>query len=149
MKIYFAGSIRGGREDGELYEKIIMLLSGFGEVLTGEDKTSQQIYRDDIERLEQAHVLIAEVTTPSLGVGYEIGQAEVMCKPTLCLYKVGAKNALSAMIDGNPNLVVKKYKTFGDIGPIFDEFFKKSALPAKEANPYCCGGGCCQDKASI
>jgi hypothetical protein len=28
----------------------------------------------DVELLEQAHVVVAEVTQPSLGVGYEIGQ---------------------------------------------------------------------------
>ena len=34
MKIYFAGSIRGGREDAALYLQIIDYLKSFGEVLT-------------------------------------------------------------------------------------------------------------------
>ena len=34
MKIYFAGSIRGGRQDAALYEQIIQYLKTFGEVLT-------------------------------------------------------------------------------------------------------------------
>ena len=34
MKIYFAGSIRGGRDDKELYSQIIKLLSDYGTVLT-------------------------------------------------------------------------------------------------------------------
>ena len=34
LKIYFAGSIRGGREDAELYQKIIGNLKQYGEVLT-------------------------------------------------------------------------------------------------------------------
>lgn len=34
MKIYFSGSIRGGRDDQKLYVKIIGLLSKYGEVLT-------------------------------------------------------------------------------------------------------------------
>lgn len=32
MKIYFAGSIRGGREDVALYLQIINYLKNFGEV---------------------------------------------------------------------------------------------------------------------
>ena len=34
MRIYFAGSIRGGRDDADLYLKIIEYLKNFGEVLT-------------------------------------------------------------------------------------------------------------------
>ena len=34
MKIYFAGSIRGGREDRNLYAEIIDMLKNYGEVLT-------------------------------------------------------------------------------------------------------------------
>ncbi|MCA9356116.1 hypothetical protein KC852_01165 [Candidatus Nomurabacteria bacterium] len=34
MKIYFAGAIRGGREDAELYAKVIEILKKYGTVLT-------------------------------------------------------------------------------------------------------------------
>ena len=34
MKIYFAGAIRGGREDAQLYEKLIAYLNEKGQVLT-------------------------------------------------------------------------------------------------------------------
>lgn len=34
LKIYFAGSIRGGREDVQLYAKIVRLLQRYGTVLT-------------------------------------------------------------------------------------------------------------------
>ena len=34
MKIYFSGSIRGGRDDAEIYRQIIDYLQNFGEVLT-------------------------------------------------------------------------------------------------------------------
>ncbi len=35
-------------------------------------------------------VLVAEVTQPSLGVGYEIGRAVAMGKPILCLFRPSA-----------------------------------------------------------
>ena len=34
MKIYFAGSICGGRDDAALYRQIIVMLMEYGEVLT-------------------------------------------------------------------------------------------------------------------
>ena len=34
MKIYFCGSIRGGRQDGFLYERIVRQLKQYGTVLT-------------------------------------------------------------------------------------------------------------------
>lgn len=34
MRIYFAGSIRGGRDDVQLYGKIVKLLQRYGTVLT-------------------------------------------------------------------------------------------------------------------
>ncbi len=34
MKIYFAGSIRAGRADSQLYHRIVQLLQKYGKVLT-------------------------------------------------------------------------------------------------------------------
>lgn len=48
---------------------------------------------------------VVEVTQPSLGVGYEIAQAEIMGKKMLCIYRNGDK--LSAIIGRNKNLIKK------------------------------------------
>ena len=93
MKIYFAGSIRGGRDDWQLYHEIVRRLSAYGEVLTehvadsglsqlGEVGGDREIYERDIEWLRQADRLVAEVTTPSLGVGYEVGRASEWGSPS-------------------------------------------------------------------
>jgi hypothetical protein len=37
--------------------------------------------------LSQCHVVIAEVTQPSLGVGFEIARAVTLNKPVLCLFR--------------------------------------------------------------
>jgi len=96
MKIYFAGSIRGGRDDKKLYEDIIKTLSTYGEVLTehvgnqkltasGEDgSTDEYLYKRDMNWLKESDVVIAEVSTPSLGVGYELAKAEEWGKKILC-----------------------------------------------------------------
>lgn len=136
MKIYFAGSIRGGRDDKDLYANLIKELTYYGEVLTehvgdknltafGEDgPTNEYIYNRDIKWLKEADVVIAEVSTPSLGVGYELSKAEEWGKSILCLYRETEGKKLSAMIDGSPTLKVKIYKNLEDVKNIFKEFFK-------------------------
>lgn len=136
MNIYFAASIRGGRDDQEVYKEIIELLREFGTVLTehfgnneitsvgGTGKDVEHIYAQDMAWIKQAEVIVAEVTQPSLGVGYEIGRAEDMGKPILCLYREQSDRTLSAMIRGNTKLVVQNYKTIEDVKSILGEFFK-------------------------
>lgn len=95
MKIYFAGSIRGGRSDVKLYEQIIRYLKNFGEVLTehigtqsltkGEDDNNRFVHDRDLKWLASSDVIIAEVTTPSLGVGYEIAKGVELSKKS-CVY---------------------------------------------------------------
>ena len=121
MKIYFAGSIRGGRDDAHLYESLISYLGGIGQVLTehvgaqeiteiGErDCLDTIIYDRDMAWLQSSDVIIAEVTTPSLGVGYELGVAEKLNKPILCLYRSVNGKQLSAMIKGNKDITCRNY----------------------------------------
>ena len=52
---------------------------------------------------------MAEVSSPSLGVGYEIGYAEALGKPILCLYRRQEGRRLSAMIGGNRKLKIVEY----------------------------------------
>lgn len=124
MKIYFAGSIRGGREDAGLYYQIIEYLKNFGEVLTehvgdqtlsalGDDGPTDRLIHDrDLEWLQAADVLVAEVTTVSMGVGYEIGRAVEAGKPVLCLFRPETGKNLSAMIAGCPEIKLVCYETF-------------------------------------
>ena len=122
MKIYFAASIRGGREDQNKYNELIRFLSSKVEVLTehvgdssleqtGEQNLSdKEIYQRDLEWLESADAVIAEVSNPSLGVGYELGIAEKLGKPILCLFDDGNHNRnLSAMISGNHKIMTFCY----------------------------------------
>jgi nucleoside 2-deoxyribosyltransferase len=124
LKIYFAASIRGGREDQEKYLELIDFISTKAEVLTehigshsieknGEDALDDiAIYERDMEWLKEADAVIAEVTTPSLGVGYELGIAEKLNKPTLCLFNKGKKDqTLSAMLTGNSNFLNYHYQS--------------------------------------
>ena len=121
MKIYFSGSIRAGRDDQELYQRLIQSLQYHGQVLTehvgdpnlthwgDEGPADQDIYERDMAWLADADVIVAEVSTPSLGVGYELGRAESLKKPTLCLYRERDGRSLSPMVSGNPETMVGRY----------------------------------------
>ena len=122
MKIYFAASIRGGRKDQNKYNELIQFLSSKVEVLTehvgdssleqtGEQNLSdKEIYERDLEWLESADAVIAEVTNPSLGVGYELGIAEKLGKPVLGLFDDSDHNrTLSAMVSGNHKITTFRY----------------------------------------
>ena len=136
MKIYFAGSIRGGRDEENMYFKIIDCLSAFGKVLTehvgdknvqkNEEKHSDSyIFERDISWLKSSDVMVADVTVPSLGVGYEIGLAETLDIPVLCLYNPKNKKALSAMITGNKNIVWKEYSSLEQVELLLNNFLSK------------------------
>jgi len=132
--IYFAGSIRGGRDDALIYAQLIEKLKEFGHVLTehvgssnltddGEEAVPRAIHDRDLEWVNASSVVVAEVTTPSLGVGYEIGRATQWQKPVLCLFRTGTSRSLSAMISGCPDVTVREYAKVDDVDRILEEFF--------------------------
>ncbi len=136
MKIYFAGAISGGRNDVKIYEKIITYLGSIGQVLTehvgdqnlgnmGEKECIDMgIYKRDLKWLQSADAVVAEVTTPSLGVGYELGIAEKLKKPVLCLYRPSKGKRLSAMVKGNKQLSLWEYHNLEEARSCIDTFFK-------------------------
>ena len=122
MDIYFCGSIRGGHSDRDLYADLIDHLDDHGTVLTehvgtesvatepdAAEQSDRAIHDQDVAWLRAADVVVAEVTTPSLGVGYEIGRAVEWDTPVCCLYRPSADGALSAMVRGNDDLRVVEY----------------------------------------
>lgn len=133
MRIYFAGSIRGGREDASIYSKIINHLKNYGDVLTehignpnvtdsGEEINEKFIHDRDLVWLKKADIVIAEITTPSLGVGYELGLATQNNKKILCLYRTKQGKKPSAMILGNSQIYSKEYETLEQAKQIIDNF---------------------------
>lgn len=122
MKIYFACSISGGRKDEIAYQYMVQVLIGMGIDVptahiaeTGIEEVDaleepRDIYNRDVNWIQESDLLIAEVSTPSLGVGYEIGYALDLDKPVLCLYQKDI--VVSKMITGNshPLLTVMEYQ---------------------------------------
>lgn len=112
LKLYFSCSVRGGRDDQNLYRELIDIFTQKYEVLTkhlglknlseAEKKQSDEdIYLQDKGYLEEADLLIAECSTPSIGVGYELAYAEKRGIPCIVLSDTRREKRLSAMISGD------------------------------------------------
>jgi 2'-deoxynucleoside 5'-phosphate N-hydrolase len=126
MNIYFACSITGGRDFEPIYQTIIAILLADGhEVPTAHlaDSgvkaleavvNSRDVYERDVAWISACDVLIAEVSTPSHGVGYEIAFALNIGKVVLGIYREG--QPISKMLTGNshPNIQVKSYRDAED-----------------------------------
>ncbi len=124
MKFYFSGAIRGGRERIDIYIKINELLKKYGDILDKhvanpnvddmeKNYSLEEIYCRDIKWIKECDILIAEVSTPSLGVGYELAYAEKLGKRIICLCDKNVK--VSAMIGGNNNFKLINYNNFEDL----------------------------------
>lgn len=122
-KIYFAGSISGGRDDAALYQRIIRMMQETDIVLTEhigkpdystKNRTIEDeiaVYKQDTAWLLESDLVIAECTHPSLGVGYEMGFAEAHGKPVYIFHRVPADIHFSAMLCGNTYFHVYSYET--------------------------------------
>jgi nucleoside 2-deoxyribosyltransferase len=129
MRVYFAGAIYGGREKLDTYTKIQEVVESLGHIFltkhvtgvglsTEEEKFGRSpsfSYKRDIKLLREADCLIAEITLPSLGVGYELAYAvEKKGLPVLALYEEGREHEISAMIRGNTSEKFKISSYDGD-----------------------------------
>lgn len=111
-KVYFACSVRGGGDTSNYLGIVETLKQNGAEVISevfvndaimygGSPLPADQIYARDIQMIQDADVVVAEVTNPSLGVGYELAYAEKLEKPILCLFNKDSDKRLSAMVTGN------------------------------------------------
>ena len=130
-KVYFAGSIRGGRTDADLYKRIIKYIQRDHCVLTehvgdlslskteGLKDRDAAIYGQDTAWLRESDLVIAECTTPSHGVGYELAYAEAHGIPVHIFYNKSQAN-LSAMLTGNTRFQIHPYLAEEEIYPLID-----------------------------
>lgn len=135
-KIYFACSIRGGREDAETYAQLVEYVKTKATVLSeifadgtltasGMNKPSREIWQIDTDWVREADAVITEVTNPSLGVGYEIPLAEQLGKPVLALFRDTGERKLSAMIEGAPGVNTHYYRELAAACIGIDQFLNE------------------------
>ena len=138
MEIYFGCSITGGRDQEKEYQQIVNILIESGhQVPTAHLSKSDvldlerivdpvEVFTRDIQWIDNCQVMVAEVSTPSHGVGYEISYALSNQKPVLCLHKSGIY--VSKMITGNTNplLQVTEYSSSEQLPVILNKFIEES-----------------------
>ena len=123
MNIYFSCSITGGRNEEATYQAIVNELEAGGhdvptahlsspQVMEMEDVVDAvEIFGRDMAWIRSCDAVVAEVSSPSHGVGYEIAYALSLGKPVFCCHKNGKR--VSKIITGNttPGLTVVGYAT--------------------------------------
>ena len=130
MKVYFAGSIKGGREKQQDYYDLIKFIGNYAIVLTEHvgnvdtnikneikysPKEDEHVYIRDTKWIDECDLVIADVSIPSLGVGYELGYAEAHNKKIICLYDNNSEKDLSYMLSGNKYNEIFKYEKLSDV----------------------------------
>jgi nucleoside 2-deoxyribosyltransferase len=135
MIVYCAGAIKGDTAYQINYVEMIRFVESMNNTalaeLNGKFKFSiplsdNQIYTRDIKWIDGSELMIAEISGPSLGVGFEISYALFQKEiPVLALVSSDVKK-ISAMISGcnSELLTVKRYKNVEDMQNIISDYFK-------------------------
>lgn len=76
----------------------------------GETTDAQEVYQRDLDWLNKADIMVAEVTQPSLGVGYELAYAQLKGTPVICLYRKNSGRNLTKLVRGNEHYEIFEYK---------------------------------------
>lgn len=138
LNIYFFGSIFGAPSDPKFNQKLISHVKTKGNVLSEhlfdddyrqkEKLSPRGIHNRDLTWIKQSHVMVGDVTAPSLGVGYELREGVITKKPILCLYRPQEGKNLSSMIEGSPGITVGKYRNLEEALFLIDDFFESLKL---------------------
>jgi len=134
MNIYFACSITGGREFESIYQAITKALLADGHVVPTAHLAdpgvkaregvvdAAEIFERDTSWIRACSALIAEVSTPSHGVGFEVAYALNLNKDVLCVFREG--QGVSKMLTGNPHpkLQVRSYKNPDEVVKVIQSY---------------------------
>ena len=114
---HYAEIVEALEQYGTVFSKHVAdkSLGEYGETDIGKE----EIHDRELDRLRRSDVVVAEVTTSSLGVGYLIAQAVNLNKKVIALYNGEDSMKLTAMIAGDKNIDVRLYKTKEDLTALF------------------------------
>lgn len=137
MTIYFTASTAGHRKKRKQYEEIIKVFEKMGhKVVTSftpgevwekrKPRDPQKVYKQTKEGIDEADLVIAEMTNPSFGVGYRLNYALAHNKYALVLYPQGlGVLAKSPLWEGNPSeFLTKKSYSMKNVKEILKNYFE-------------------------
>ncbi|TFG13992.1 hypothetical protein EU537_04635 [Candidatus Thorarchaeota archaeon] len=119
VQVYLSGPIihEGLRKD-DFYKSVIEHLEKRGiDVFAPQFMAStdaKHIYERDVEQVKKSDLLVAEVSSPSLGVGMELMLAIELGKPVL-IFRHRESERLSRMVFGATGKVLFEYSTLGEV----------------------------------
>lgn len=135
------------RSDLGAYSRLVCFLETLGAVKTAsalfskDNNTSADIekcqffYEQICSLIRNADLVIVEVTTPSLRVGYEIAYAEAFSKPVLALHKTNdllyEGQPLSPFLQGNKRIAICNYEHTDQAIAHCRSFFMKACKRAQ------------------
>lgn len=124
IKIYYSASVRGGLFSKDIMRRHFAIMKknncsimtehiGSDSAIKEEEYLSDtDIYDRDMGFIINCDIFIADVTVPSLGVGFTISQAANLHKPVLCLCyteDLAKPPKISAMISGCKGVILRYY----------------------------------------
>lgn len=130
MKIYFGFTVAGDRSSVTTAARIVELLEELGhEVLTRhlirEDAwqadrsvSPQEVYRRDLNWLQQCDLFVAEVSGSSFGLGFETGYVlGATTKKVSLFYRRDVEKKISLLITGitHPNCTLVPYSDLDEV----------------------------------
>ena len=133
MIIYCAGPIRGDVSYKKFYSELINHIEDQGHSALAEFNgkfsvsiplTDRQIYKRDLKWIDGSKLMIAEISGPSLGVGFEIAYAIFQRKiPVLALVNSDVEK-ISAMLSGCDStlLTISEYNSIDDMKKIIADY---------------------------
>jgi nucleoside 2-deoxyribosyltransferase len=89
--------------------------------------TPQAIHDEDERGLRSADIVIAEVTTPSIGVGMEIAYALQFDKPVYAVYLANKEATISMMVRGNKHIETFSYLNHTELDVRLDTILRRHA----------------------
>jgi 2'-deoxynucleoside 5'-phosphate N-hydrolase len=137
LKVYFGCAIRG--EQGGLEEKVFIVktISRLGHLVLSETfvgmdlnnnqttngKTPTQVYRQDINWLDESDVVVADVSRISSGLGFELGWKVRGGGRAVALCREDKYEGLSNMLKGcdEPNYSLHIWKDFKNLRNILKQ----------------------------
>ena len=137
MDLYFSCSLTGGRQDQPAYAEVVAHLQALGHrvltehlasaAATADDHglASETVFARDTAWLRECHAVIAEVSTPSHGVGFEIAYALERGKPVLCLAREGVR--VSKMLTGirQAGFAFSTYRNVEEVRTLLESFLAR------------------------
>lgn len=133
------------RTDLDAYSELVCFLETLGAVKTASALFSKDENLTDVKKcqffydqicalIRNADMVIIEVSTPSLRVGYEIAYAEAFSKPVLALHNTSLllyeDQPLSPFLRGNQRITIRTYKNSEEAIAHCRAIFKKKCLRA-------------------